>query len=454
VGGVFTFTSLAQRVVASDVVTNRDNSSQQAFVDCKGENPMGRNNNNSNRGGGNKGKAMKYEIRADIKVNGTVQRKDIIGAIMGQTEGLLGDELELRKLQRTARVGHVDVEMDTKNGKVHGTIIIPSSMDNVETAIIASSLETIDRIGPCNAIIKVLQISDIRATKRTAVVDRAKELLLTMVNSGEAASKTVIEEVRSVLTVGTATSFHGLTCGPNVESSTSLIIVEGRNDVRNLLNCGVKNAISADGSGNIKQELIDLANGKESVTVAIDGDRGGEMLFMQLYDTMKVDHVAQAPVGQEWELLPQKTVTMCLQKKVEASKFKHQLDKKIAEDDSKFGGDKDWDKDMGDEFAPEEVKSAPADVQELFDKVEEMGKNKAIIRFADGSYSDEIGPSKLEAAMSESEEVEALILNGAVTEKVLSYVNQSKATTVVGTKEGKGYEAPDGVDVWFAEVHR
>ena len=97
---------------------------------------MGRNNSsrgggNSNRGGGGKGKAMKYEIRADIKVNGTVQRKDIIGAIMGQTEGLLGDELELRKLQRTARVGHVDVEMETKNGKVHGTIVIPSSLDNV-----------------------------------------------------------------------------------------------------------------------------------------------------------------------------------------------------------------------------------------------------------------------------------------------------------------------------------
>jgi len=413
---------------------------------------MGRKNNPSNRGGGNKGKAMKYEIRADIKVNGTVQRKDIIGAIMGQTEGLLGDDLELRQLQRTARVGHVDVEMETKNGKVHGTITIPSSMDNVETAIIASSLETIDRIGPCDAIIKVMQISDIRATKRTAVVDRAKELLLTMVNSGEAASKTVIEEVRSVLTVGTATSFHGLTCGPNVESSSSLIIVEGRNDVRNLLNCGVKNAISADGSGNIKQELIDLANGKESVTVAIDGDRGGEMLFMQLYDMMKVDHVAQAPVGQEWELLPQKIVTMCLQKKVEAAKFKHQMDKKIAEDDQKYGGDKDWDKGMDEEFASDEP--APADIQELFDKVDDMGKNKALIRFADGSFSEEIGPSKLEQAMSESDNVEVVILNGAVTDKVLDYVTKSTASVVVGTKEGKGFASPDGIDVWLAEIHR
>ena len=98
-------------------------------------------------GGNSKAKAMKYLIKADLKVNGSVQRKDIIGAIMGQTEGLLGDELELRKLQRTARIGHVDVEVKSAGGKVSGEILIPSSMDNVETAIIASSLETIDRIG-------------------------------------------------------------------------------------------------------------------------------------------------------------------------------------------------------------------------------------------------------------------------------------------------------------------
>ena len=145
---------------------------------------MARKPHSGGRPGGSKqGKAMKYQIRADIKVNGTVQRKDIIGAIMGQTEGLLGDELELRKLQRTARIGHVDVEIESKGGKVHGLILIPSSLDNVETAIIASALETIDRIGPCSSIITVVEIQDIRASKRTAVVDRAKELLLNLVNS-------------------------------------------------------------------------------------------------------------------------------------------------------------------------------------------------------------------------------------------------------------------------------
>ena len=107
------------------------------------------------RGNNKQGKAMKYQVIASLNIDGTVQRKDVIGAIMGQTEGLLGDELELRKLQRTARVGHVDVDMNSSKGKVSGTITIPSSMDNVETAIIASALETIDRIGPCKAIIKV-----------------------------------------------------------------------------------------------------------------------------------------------------------------------------------------------------------------------------------------------------------------------------------------------------------
>jgi len=408
----------------------------------------------NNRGGNNsKGnKAMKYMVRADIKVNGTVQRKDIIGAIMGQTEGLLGDELELRKLQRTARIGHVDVEMENKGGKVHGLILIPSSLDNVETAIIASSLETIDRIGPCTAKISVIEIQDIRATKRTVVVDRAKELLLDLVNSGEAASKTVIEEVRSVLTVGTAKQFHGLTCGPNVESSSSLIVVEGRNDVRNLLNCGVKNAISADGAGSIKQELIDLANGKETVVLAIDGDRGGEMLFSQLNEMMKVDFVAQAPVGQEWELLPQKTVTKCLSMKVEASKFAHQIKQKQASDDKKAGvEDKNWADDMDETF---EKTSAPKEVQEFFTHLEDVPPRKAVFVMVDGTVTDPVGVKDLASAANEADGAIAIIYNGSINDKTLDIASEAAIETVVGTKEGKGYGKRDDVQSWLTEVHR
>jgi len=39
----------------------------------------------------------KYMIHATIKAEGTIQRKDVVGAIFGQTEGLLGEELQLRE---------------------------------------------------------------------------------------------------------------------------------------------------------------------------------------------------------------------------------------------------------------------------------------------------------------------------------------------------------------------
>jgi DNA primase len=406
-----------------------------------------KNNKGGHKGGaGKSSKVMKYLIKADLKVNGNVQRKDIIGAIMGQTEGLLGDELELRKLQRTARIGHVDVEVKSSGGKVSGEILIPSSMGNVETAIIASSLETIDRIGPCAAKITVTEIQDVRSTKVNAVIDRAKDLLLVMVNSGDAATKTVIEEVRSVLTVGTAKNYHGLTCGPNVESSDSLIIVEGRNDVRNLLNFGVKNAISCDGAGTIKQELIDLAATKENVILAIDGDRGGEMLFRQLNETIKIDFVAQAPVGQEWELLPQKTATKCLSQKVETSKFAAKLPADAPTEDADA-----WLDEAEDEEG--EAEEAPAEVHEYFDHIADLKANNAVFVKVDGTVTDAVGPKSLAAAAVEADGAVAIVINGAVSERILDIASEASIETVIGTKEGKGFTTRDDVKAWLTEKH-
>lgn len=385
-----------------------------------------------NKHGNKQGKAMKYQVIASLKIDGTVQRKDVIGAIMGQTEGLLGDELELRKLQRTARVGHVDVEMESSKGKMSGTIIIPSSMDNVETAIIGSALETIDRIGPCKAIIKVVEIQDVRKTKRNNVVDRAKELLLELVASGEAASKTVIEEVRSVLTTQKLTNFHGLTCGPNIESSDSLIIMEGRNDVANVINFGIKNAVACDGAGNMKQELIDLANSKETVIAAIDGDRGGEMLLREMYGQMKVDFVAQAPVGQEWELLPQKTVTKCLSMKEPASKVIARLEKADKEDND----------------VAEESTDVPESVVELAGHLDGLESNQAVLVYVDGTSSEPIGPRSLKEKANDADGAVAIVLNGPLSERTLEIASEAAIQTVLGTGEGKGYKKLDDVESW------
>ena len=223
----------------------------------------------------------KYMIHATIKADGTIQRKDVVGAIFGQTEGLLGEELQLRKLQRTGRIGHVDVDLNSNKGKVSGEILLPSSLDQVSTAVIGAALETIERIGPCKATIKVARIENIHSVKRDTVIDRAKDLLLNIVNEGTNDSKSILDEVRSVLTLGTETDIAGMTCGPNAEKSEALIIVEGRNDVRNLLKFGIKNAIATMGA-NVKDELVALAKTKSNVTAFCDGDRGGKLLLMEL----------------------------------------------------------------------------------------------------------------------------------------------------------------------------
>ena len=170
----------------------------------------------------------KYVIEATIRTDGTVQRKDVVGAIFGQTEGLLGESLQLRAMQRKGRIGHVDVELQNQRGKVQGIIRLPTMIDQVTTAVIAAALETIDRIGPCQANIKVQKIENVRSAKRTQVVDRAKNLLLNLVNSGAEESSSILDEVRSVLTLGTETNHHGMTCGPNAIESNALIIVEGQ----------------------------------------------------------------------------------------------------------------------------------------------------------------------------------------------------------------------------------
>src|SRR5579875_4119418 len=118
--------------------------------------------------------ATKYLIRARIAADGVVDKPDVVGAVFGQTEGLLGDELDLRDLQKTGRIGRIEVDIDSRKGKSEGEILIPSSLDQVETAILAAGLETVDRIGPCRARIEVVGVEDVRMVKRSKIVDRAK----------------------------------------------------------------------------------------------------------------------------------------------------------------------------------------------------------------------------------------------------------------------------------------
>ncbi|MFI5419223.1 MAG: DNA primase DnaG [Candidatus Lutacidiplasmatales archaeon] len=265
--------------------------------------------------------AAKYQIRARISAEGVIDKPDVVGAVFGQTEGLLGDELDLRDLQKSGRIGRIEVEIDSRGGKSQGEILIPSSLDQVETAILASGLETVDRIGPCRAKIEVVSVEDIRISKRQKIVERAKEILSHLQEESKGVGIDLTESVRKAVQVEEITTYgpEHLPAGPNIDQADALIVVEGRSDVLNLLRCGIKNVIAVEGTS-VPQTVKDLSRGK-TVTAFTDGDRAGELILREMLQTMDLDFVARAPRGSEVEELTQKQLVKCLRNKIPINQY-------------------------------------------------------------------------------------------------------------------------------------
>lgn len=263
----------------------------------------------------------KYMIKARLQADGIVEKPDVVGAIFGQTEGLLGDELDLRDLQKSGRIGRIEVEVSSKQGKSDGEVLIPSSLDQVETVILASALETIDRVGPCKAKISVLSIEDVRITKRSKIIERAKELLTDLIKQSKTSGIDLTESVRQSVQTEEIITYgkDHLPAGPNVQDSDAIIVVEGRSDVLNLLKSGIKNAIAVEGT-NIPKTVMDLSK-ERVITAFVDGDRGGELILRELFQVAEVDFVARAPRGMEVEELTQKQIMKCLRNKIPGEQF-------------------------------------------------------------------------------------------------------------------------------------
>ncbi len=264
--------------------------------------------------------SIKYNIIADIELTSLADKSDVIGAIFGQTEGLLGSNLELRELQKTGKIGRIQVNLKAFKGSSKGTIIVPSSMGKSETAIIAAALETIDRVGPCNAKIVVQKIEDVRISKRNFILERAKELLRNLMTSlpdSQEFTNLVTQSVRAL-----ELKEYGedkLPAGPTIEDEEEIYIVEGRADVLNLLRYGIRNVVGLDGSKSLKT-IKELADGKVS-TLFIDGDRGGDLIVRKLSKEIDLDFVCQAPDGKEVEELTLKEIQKAIRAKIAPEDF-------------------------------------------------------------------------------------------------------------------------------------
>jgi len=259
---------------------------------------------------------VKYTIYAHFVVSGSVDKPDVVGAIFGQTEGLLGEDLDLRELQKNGRIGRVEVEIVNEGGKSKGIIKIPSSLDMVETAIIGAALETIDRVGPYDASITVERVEDNRNEKRKKVIEKAKTLLKQLIQTQIPESKEITELVKKEVKV-TALVEYGpekLPAGPSIDIDDKIIVVEGRADVLNLLKNNITNVI-AIGGAKVPKTIIELSKKKE-VTVFLDGDRGGDIILREMLNAgVEIDYVARAPPGMEVEELTRKEIIKVLRNK-------------------------------------------------------------------------------------------------------------------------------------------
>lgn len=269
--------------------------------------------------------SAKYIVHSTITIEGVVDRPDVIGAIFGQTEGLLGADLELRELQRSGRIGRIEVNTETRNGKTGGTIIVPSSLDKAETSIIAAALEIIQRIGPCNAKIKVDRVEDVRITKRGFVIERAKELLKQLMDDVLPDSQELADEVMFSVRVMEVREYGNdrLPAGPMIDESDEVVVVEGRADVLNLLKHGIKNSIALNGTS-VPQTIIDLSK-KKVITAFVDGDRGGDLIIKELLEVADIDYVTKAPDGKEVEEITKKEIHKALRSRISAEQARFEI---------------------------------------------------------------------------------------------------------------------------------
>lgn len=268
--------------------------------------------------------SIKYSITADFTADGPFQKPDVIGALFGQTEGLLGSDMELRELQKEGKIGRIEVDLVTEGGKTTGEITIPSALDKTETTIIAASLETIDKIGPTDAKITIRDISDVRGSKRDYIMERAKALLAG-INSTSMDSTEMETELRESTRMLKVVEYgpEGLAAGPSIDTEKELIVCEGRADVVNMLKHGINNVIGMQGT-RFPKTISTLGETKE-ITLFVDGDRGGNLIAQNVCDNAKVVYIAQAPDGKEVEELAGKELLQALRKKVPAKVFLNKI---------------------------------------------------------------------------------------------------------------------------------
>lgn len=244
---------------------------------------------------------VKYLVKLKFEVDGVVERADVIGAIFGQTEGLFGPEMNLNELQKSWKVGRIEINLESKNDRTRGEVIIPMSTDVSTAALIAAAVESVDKVGPCSARFTVGAIEDVRAVKRKQIVDRAKVIVREWSSKTSSEGENVLKDVTESTKRAKVINYglENLPAGPGVYSSDLVYLVEGRADVVLFLRAGIENVVALEGTS-VPDSIIELGKKKRLIAV-LDGDRGGDLIEKELAQVVRVEKVLRAPTGKEVE---------------------------------------------------------------------------------------------------------------------------------------------------------
>jgi DNA primase len=373
---------------------------------------------------------IKYLIKAEIEINGIVDKPDVIGAIFGQTEGLLGEDLDLRELQKSGRIGRIQVDLIEKGDKSHGEIIIPSGLDRAETALVAASLEVIEKVGPCDARVHIKTIEDVREEKRRKILERAKELLRKMSRETIPDSRKLTDEVLSAVREQEVIKYGSeeLPAGPEVDAADTVIIVEGRADVINLIKNGFKNVVGIGGTS-IPKTIIDLSRRKHTIAF-VDGDRGGELILRELLKVAEIDEVAIAPPGKEVEELTNKEIVKCLQNRVPVAEYLHRDSLQPIKQQK---------------ASIEEKTSIPQHIITQIKKLENT--LESILYDANWNMLQKVAVSELPETIQKTSGIYALVFDGIITQRILDLAEDKSIKLIIGAKLGNILRKPLNIQI-------
>ena len=347
-------------------------------------------------------------------MEGVVEKPDVIGALFGQTEGLFAPELDLRELQKSGRIGRIEISLESKQDKTTGNINIPTSLDRVSTAIIAASIESINRVGPCKATVILNKIEDIRDARRRIIIDRAKEVLRKWTVETMPGTDEIFREVSEMLRLARVEKYgpEGLTAGPELGSAKKIIVVEGRADVTNLLRAGIQNTIALEGA-KIPQTIIKLCREREA-TAFLDGDRGGDLILKELQQVTTVKYVARAPRGKEVEDLTFKEIEKALKERVPLEKLKVKKERRK-------------------KLVPKQIVEA---AKELSGTLEAVLLNKEM------KQVDRLPVRELATKLQQMKDIDTVVFDGVITQRLVDIAAERNINYIVAARISKAMKQP------------